>query len=283
LKSSIIYLTDWGIALDLKGELVPADAPFAGTPSYAAPEMLGGDERAIGPATDVYLLAATLHHALLGRPRHEGDVFMQVVASVVMSAPYEYGPGIPSELATLLNASTSRLPEERPTSAIALRDAVRDYLRHREARALVSRAAQTLEGLEGGERAAVERSMLEIRIALEESSRAWPSNADLAPLLVRALRAFARVEHERGHASRIRALVEELASLGEETAAEVALAEELERRDALRAAREAKLAAIDCSHVELVLGSCLALCPDTSMRFERMPDRSAACRLPPTA
>jgi hypothetical protein len=243
-----VYLTDWGIALDLKGELVPADAPFAGTPSYAAPEMLGGDERAIGPATDVYLLAATLHHALTGRPRHEGEVFMQVVASVVISAPYEYGPDIPSELATLLNMSTSRLPEERPSSAIAVRDSIRDYLRHREARALVSRAAQALEGLERGDRAAVERSMLEIRIALEESSRAWPSNADLAPLLVRALRTFARVEHEQGHASRLRALVEELASRGEDTSAEVALAEELEKRDALRASREAKLVAIEKDH-----------------------------------
>lgn len=240
-----VYLTDWGIALDLQGELVPADAPFAGTPSYAAPEMLGGDERAIGPATDVYLMAATLHHALLGRPRHEGEVFMQVVASVVMSAPYSYGPDIPTELATLLNAATSRLPEERPGSAIALRDAVRDYLRHREARALVARATSTLEALERGSRTAVERSMLEIRIALEEASRVWPSNAELDPLFVRALRTFARVEREQEHLARLRALVEELASRGEDTTAELALVEELEMRNSVRAAREAKLAAIE--------------------------------------
>ncbi len=240
-----VYLTDWGIALDREGELVSADAPFAGTPSYAAPEMLGGDERAIGPATDVYLMAATLHHALLGRPRHEGEVFMQVVASVVMSAPYSYGPDIPTELATLLNAATSRLPEERPGSAIALRDAVRDYLRHREARALVARATSTLEALERGSRTAVERSMLEIRIALEEASRVWPSNAELDPLFVRALRSFARVEREQEHLARLRALVEELASRGEDTTAELALVEELEMRNSVRAAREAKLAAIE--------------------------------------
>jgi serine/threonine-protein kinase len=243
-----VYLTDWGIALDLQGELVSADAPFAGTPSYAAPEMLGGDERAIGPATDVYLLGATLHHALLGRPRHEGEVFMQVVASVVMSAPYDYGTDVPGELATLLNAATSRLPEERPTSAIALRDAVRDHVRHREARALVARATLALEALERGDRAAVERSMLAIRIALEEASRVWPSNAELEPLFVRALRAFARVEREQEHLSRLRALVEELAALGEDTTAELTLVDELESRNSMRAAREAKLAAIERDH-----------------------------------
>jgi protein-L-isoaspartate O-methyltransferase len=44
----------------------------------------------------------------------------------------------------------------------------------------------------------------------------------------------------------------------------------IELRPELIEHASAKLAAIDCSHVELVLGSCLALCPDTSMRFERI-------------
>ena len=44
----------------------------------------------------------------------------------------------------------------------------------------------------------------------------------------------------------------------------------IELRPELIEHASAKLAAVDCSHVELVLGSCLALCPDTSMRFERI-------------
>src|SRR5690606_30801409 len=58
-------LADFGIAHTADSELT-VTGQFLGTPSFAAPEALEG--RPVGPAADVYSLAATLHAGLTGEP-----------------------------------------------------------------------------------------------------------------------------------------------------------------------------------------------------------------------
>jgi serine/threonine-protein kinase len=62
-------VTDFGLARRLEGGggLTLSGVPV-GTPSYMAPEQARGDNRAVGPATDVYALGAILYEMLTGRP-----------------------------------------------------------------------------------------------------------------------------------------------------------------------------------------------------------------------
>ena len=47
------------------------NAGTVGTPHYLAPEMISGEPHMVDERTDVYLLGATLHYLLVGRPRHD--------------------------------------------------------------------------------------------------------------------------------------------------------------------------------------------------------------------
>src|SRR5262249_35011988 len=78
-----VYLLDWGIAART-GILAEASSHLGesgaeptprmlGTPAYMAPEMLSRKVGPIDERTDVYLLGATLHEVLTGRPRHVGS------------------------------------------------------------------------------------------------------------------------------------------------------------------------------------------------------------------
>ena len=119
-------LTDFGIAR-LAGGFETADGSVAGSPSFTAPEVLGGHPPS--PASDVYGLGATLFAALTGHAafeRHSGE---QLVAQFVRitSDPV---PGLREDaygedLSAVVERAMSRNPAERPSPA-ALGDALRD-------------------------------------------------------------------------------------------------------------------------------------------------------------
>ena len=119
-------LTDFGIAR-LAGGFETADGSIAGSPSFTAPEVLGGYPPS--PASDVYGLGATLFAALTGHAafeRHSGE---QLVAQFlrITTAPV---PGLPDggygeDLSAIVESSMSHNPSERPSPA-ALGDSLRD-------------------------------------------------------------------------------------------------------------------------------------------------------------
>ena len=79
-----VYLVDWGIACPAsRDDAEPA--PLAGTPAYMAPEMAEGER--IDARTDVYLLGATLHEILTGRPLHGGATVAEAIRSALRSDP----------------------------------------------------------------------------------------------------------------------------------------------------------------------------------------------------
>jgi serine/threonine-protein kinase len=142
-----VYLLDWGVALD-KANLRPDARHFiVGTPSYIAPEMLSGDPSAIDARTDVFLLAATLHAVLTGKPRHTGTTVREALARAAECAPYEYDASIEPELAALCNRATARSPDDRPRDATQLRDELRGFLRQRSALARARRIEAKLAEL----------------------------------------------------------------------------------------------------------------------------------------
>jgi eukaryotic-like serine/threonine-protein kinase len=137
-----VYLLDWGIATTLDAEVTE----LVGTPAYLAPEMVFGDR--VDARTDVYLLGATLHEILTGRPRHEGDSLMVAVESAIESAPATFEPDVDPRLAELCNRATARDPDLRPASAAAFQAELLAWSRHRSAETLIAAAVERLREVE---------------------------------------------------------------------------------------------------------------------------------------
>ncbi len=139
-----VYLLDWGLAVTTRDDdaRLPraADAKdLAGTPSYMAPEMLGGQADRIGPRTDVYLVGAVLFEILTGAPPHDGPTMQAIFASIARSEP-PIGDGVAPEAARIVRRAMAREPEDRHASVEALRADLEELLQHRSSRALAARA-----------------------------------------------------------------------------------------------------------------------------------------------
>jgi serine/threonine protein kinase len=136
VASALHYVTAEGMVhLDVKPENIVMGAPprlidfsvarplaaaarlrgAVGTDAYMAPEQCDREYGTIGPATDVFGLAATLHHAVSGErpfPRRGGERFPQLERG-----PEPLPRRVPRELASLLAAALARDPAARPSAA----------------------------------------------------------------------------------------------------------------------------------------------------------------------
>ena len=86
-----------------------------GTDGYMAPEQCDQAVGTLGPAADVFGLAATLWHAVGGQrpfPRQGAERFPQL-----RRAPSPFPRRVPRELTTLLTAALARDPMDRPTAS----------------------------------------------------------------------------------------------------------------------------------------------------------------------
>ncbi len=148
-----------------------------------APEMLAGAAK-VTPATDVYLLGAMLHEILTGEPPHRGATLIAVVMAAVESEPFDYGEDVPAELARICHRAMAKDPADRYPSALALREALLDHLRHRGSMDLVREGEAKLRALRGGgggaatetRRADVRRLAAEADFAFRQALRTWPGN-----------------------------------------------------------------------------------------------------------
>lgn len=179
-----VYLVDWGIAITRtnKGEGAsnPEDfSPPVGTLAYMAPEMAMGDSAKINERTDVYLLGATLHFLLTGRPRHQGETPLELLLSARDSEPFEYGPSVPAELAAICNRAMHVDQEKRFSSALEVRQALEVYQRHRGSLVLSAKAMDQMAALKMGDpipELKLRRVMTECRFAFMQALEAWPGN-----------------------------------------------------------------------------------------------------------
>ena len=105
---------------------------FMGTPSYAAPEQIRGDE--IDGRTDLYSVGATLFFLLTGRTPFLGDA-MSVTAQVTADrAPIcsEINPTIPKDLGRAVAKCLEKEPSKRFQTLEALRLALIPFATQRE-------------------------------------------------------------------------------------------------------------------------------------------------------
>jgi eukaryotic-like serine/threonine-protein kinase len=209
-----VYLLDWGLSLRSDAPQ-SEDRPIVGTPAYFAPEM-ADTSQALSFQTDVYLLGATLHHALTGEPRHTSgaDGLRSVVYSAFRSDPVAYDERVPGELAELCNRATHKDPALRPASALEFRQNLEAFLQHRGSVRTCANAELALEALRellevpaaDVEREGLIASFSKARFGFEQALDDWSGNEAARSGLQSCLEL--RIEH--GLELRNKGIVQEL-------------------------------------------------------------------------
>jgi hypothetical protein len=125
-------ISDFGLARRLDGGagLTQTGVPM-GTPSYMAPEQAAGQERAIGPAVDVYALGAILYELLTGRPPFRGETPTETLQQVIHQEPVpptRLNPRVPRDLETVCLKCLRKEPHARYAGARELAEDLRRYL-----------------------------------------------------------------------------------------------------------------------------------------------------------
>jgi hypothetical protein len=108
-----------------------ATGVMLGTPAFAPPEQLRGDE--IDVRADIYSVGATLYALLTAHAPFEADNAVKVVAAVLdkTAKPIaEFRQDVPGRLAQIVNSCLAKRREDRPADYAALRDALLPFSSH---------------------------------------------------------------------------------------------------------------------------------------------------------
>ncbi|MCB9596475.1 MAG: protein kinase [Sandaracinaceae bacterium] len=246
-----VYLVDWGIAVSLKDDgsgrlpLAKDALEMAGTPLYMAPEMLGGPTSKLSERTDVYLLGAILYEIAMGRPPHQGDALMKLVAQIVDSDP-DLDDDVPEELRRVIRRAMDPDPDGRFESAEQFRLALQGFLQHRDAASLADKAEARLVELEAllaradedeelEDREPIYHLFGECRFGYKHALEVWPESEVAREGLARAIVAMVEYELALVEPEAARTLLAELESVPAELAARV------EEARTARRAEEAEL------------------------------------------
>ncbi len=270
-----VYLLDWGLAASISRDnafgLTEASdiRHVAGTPGYLAPEMAAADGASIDERTDVYLLGGCLHTILTGSPRHHGSTAMDRLFLAFTSPPFDYGEDVPTELAGICNRAMNERREDRFPSALAFRQALDGFLKHRSSVSLAREAAarvdifcEAVAAADGEQETAIGIHGLfgECHFGLQQALREWAANAGARADLQRLLEARIDYELEHGSVSAAEVLISELPDANPVIDArlrqrKVELAEEADRLRKLHRQWNLELGKADRSRVLLGLGT----------------------------
>jgi hypothetical protein len=191
------------------------------------------------PATDVFLMGATLHRVITGAARHRGKRLRDVLDAAWACDPAVYGPDVPAELGALLNRACARDPNARYPSADALGDALRSFRAHRESAKLAEDALHTVGELERAvahDAPEAETLFAESWVALRTALRAWPECEAARSGMARALEAYLPWKLGRGEVDGVDATL-----AGTDAATRARWAPEVARTRSERRAREADM------------------------------------------
>ncbi|MBK7857212.1 MAG: protein kinase [Archangiaceae bacterium] len=132
-----IYVVDWGLARrKAKLPAVNDDSEGAiGTPAYMAPEQARGENWAIDPRTDVYLLGGILYRILTGRPpfvASTAEATLELAAKGDIVPPDTLVPKatpLPRRLVHIALKALARRPDDRYPDVAAFRADLEDFIR----------------------------------------------------------------------------------------------------------------------------------------------------------
>jgi serine/threonine protein kinase len=120
-----LRITDFGLALALRGERFAGATSRSGTPQFAAPEQLLGER--VEQRADLYSLGAVAYFTLLGRPPFEGSTPEAILAKQTVDALpslREARPDVSREFEEVLRHTVVCDPSQRYQTAGALRQAL---------------------------------------------------------------------------------------------------------------------------------------------------------------
>jgi hypothetical protein len=127
-RDGAAYLADFGLTR-AAGDSLTASRALLGTVAYVAPEVIHGETAT--SASDRYSFAATLFHCLTGDPLYPLGTDAAVMYAHVSSPPpraSERRAELPAAVDEILDAGLAKDPEQRPATATALVDSVREAL-----------------------------------------------------------------------------------------------------------------------------------------------------------
>ena len=110
-----VKVADFGLAKDLGIELhLTAADVVLGTPWYVSPEQASG--KAVGIASDLYSLGATLYHLISGRPPFDSKNALDVIVRHAIEPVPPLPAEVPEPLARLILWMLAKDPARRPAS-----------------------------------------------------------------------------------------------------------------------------------------------------------------------
>lgn len=133
-----IWVTDFGLAHIMNAPSLTRTGDVLGTFRYMSPEQATGVKALIDHRTDIYSLGITLSELLVLRPLVQGSSTKEILQQVIYGPPFKLrsiDPGIPEDLAVILEKSMSKNPLERYTTAGELADDLNRFVRHEAIRA----------------------------------------------------------------------------------------------------------------------------------------------------
>lgn len=182
-----VYLVDWGLAASLEeGSRLPnlaAQHGYAGTPAYMAPEQLADDapER-VGVHTDVYLVGASLYHAVTGAQPRSGETLEAIRQQALEQPVPPVSRQVAPELADIIRKAMAPEPSDRYESVAALKQALEDYLEHRASAELVARGEVAVEELkachEARDAIGAERAFFDATFKFRAARESWRGNRE---------------------------------------------------------------------------------------------------------
>ncbi len=123
-----VKVGDFGLSVSTlaRGEsLITASGSVMGTPAYASPEQLRGEE--LDVTSDIYSVGATLYHLLTGKTPFNATDFVKLITEVLdkqPAAPKTLRAEIPTELSKALLRCLEKERKERFQTYEELRDAL---------------------------------------------------------------------------------------------------------------------------------------------------------------
>ncbi|MEM7453190.1 MAG: protein kinase [Planctomycetota bacterium] len=141
-ETGTVWVTDFGLVKNITNQTLTATGDIVGTPQYMAPESFEGryDQR-----SETYCLGLTLYEMATLRPAYADASTPELIRAITSTAPErasKVDPGIPRDLATIIQKAISREQENRYQTADALLSDLRAFL---DDRPIKARRASTVE------------------------------------------------------------------------------------------------------------------------------------------